>query len=66
MATWAEMNPNWKVVNHDDADCLRLVENNYQSYLQLFNSFPKNVERADFFRYLVLYHYGGVYVDIDV
>jgi hypothetical protein len=66
MATWAEMNPNWKVVNHDDADCLRLVENNYPSYLQLFNSFPKNVERADFFRYLVLYHYGGVYVDIDV
>ena len=66
MATWEELNPNWKVVNHDDADCLRLVENNYPSYLQLFNSFPKNVERADFFRYLVLYHYGGVYVDIDV
>ena len=28
-------------------------------------SLPKNVERADFFRYMVILKYGGVYSDID-
>jgi hypothetical protein len=66
MSTWADLNPNWRIMYHEDLDCLRLVETHYSEFLQLFDSFPKNVERADFFRYLVLYHYGGVYVDIDV
>ena len=28
-------------------------------------SLPKNVERADFFRYMVILKHGGVYADID-
>ncbi len=66
MSTWANLNPNWEIMYHEDVDCLRLVETHYSSFLHLFKSFPKNVEQADFFRYLILYHYGGVYVDIDV
>ncbi|KAG1680918.1 hypothetical protein FOA52_009877 [Chlamydomonas sp. UWO 241] len=27
---------------------------------------PNNVERADFFRYMVVLRYGGVYADVDV
>jgi len=66
MKTWVNLNPDWEIMYHEDADCLRLVEKHYPSYLQLFKTLPRNVERADFFRYLVLHHYGGVYVDVDV
>jgi mannosyltransferase OCH1-like enzyme len=27
--------------------------------------YPKDVERSDFFRYLIVLHTGGVYADID-
>jgi len=33
----------------------------YEAYLSL----PKDVERADFFRYMVVLRHGGVYADID-
>ena len=31
----------------------------------LCRSLPKNVERADFFRYMVILKHGGVYADMD-
>jgi mannosyltransferase OCH1-like enzyme len=35
-------------------------------YLQAYLDLPKAVERADFFRYLVVLRYGGLYADTDV
>ena len=35
-------------------------------YLQAYLEFQKAVERADFFRYLVVLRYGGLYADTDV
>lgn len=35
-------------------------------YLQAYQDLPKAVERADFFRYLVVLRYGGLYADTDV
>ena len=31
-----------------------------------YNSYPLDVLRADFFRYLILWYYGGYYADLDV
>jgi mannosyltransferase OCH1-like enzyme len=31
----------------------------------MIRNFPKGVMKADFWRYAVLYFYGGVYTDID-
>lgn len=35
-------------------------------YLQAYLDLPKAVERADFFRYLIVLRYGGLYADTDV
>jgi mannosyltransferase OCH1-like enzyme len=35
-------------------------------YLQVYKDLPKAVERADFFRYLVILRHGGMYADSDV
>lgn len=63
--TWKKKNPTFKYCFYDDADCLQFVKDNYPSYLDAYLAFPKPVERADFFRYLIVYHYGGVYADLD-
>lgn len=65
MNTWTAMNPGWVVKFYDDNQCLELVRKEFPEYLEAYLSLPKNVERADFFRYLVVLRYGGVYADVD-
>ena len=33
--------------------------------IELFNEYPINDRKADFFRFFALYTIGGIYVDVD-
>ncbi|KAH7246771.1 nucleotide-diphospho-sugar transferase [Fusarium tricinctum] len=37
----------------------------YHWFLETWDTFPFNIQRADAIRYFVLYHYGGIYLDMD-
>lgn len=63
--TWVRLNPGWEVKLWDDARCKEFVKKEFPEYLAAYSGLAKNVERADFFRYLVVLRYGGVYADID-
>jgi hypothetical protein len=63
--TWARLNPGWEVRFWDDAACRDFVRNEFPEYFAAYMGLPKHVERADFFRYLVVLRHGGVYADID-
>eukprot|EP00892_Ulva_mutabilis_P010532 jgi/Ulvmu1/7851/UM004_0082.1 len=63
--TWMRLNPAWEVRLWDDAHCKEFVRQEFPEYLAAYNGLAKNVERADFFRYLVVLRFGGVYADID-
>jgi len=65
VASWKERNPSWQYVFYNDTDCLEFVQKEFPHYLEAYQSLPKNVERSDFFRYLVVLRYGGVYADLD-
>ena len=65
-ATWATQNPTWEMKLWDDAECALFVATEFPEYLAAYAALPHNVERADFFRYMVVLRYGGVYADIDV
>ena len=65
MRTWAEKNPGWKIRFYNDAECYKFVEREFPEYYDAYVSLPKDVERSDFFRYLIVLHTGGVYADID-
>ena len=65
MRTWAEKNPGWKTRFYNDAECYKFVEREFPEYHDAYVSLPKDVERSDFFRYLIVLHTGGVYADID-
>ena len=47
-------------------DCLQLLKTHYPKYLQLWEDFTQPVMKCDFIRYIILYHHGGIYMDMDV
>lgn len=51
---------------YSDDDSLAFVRDEFPEYLEAYQALPANVQRADYFRYLALLRYGGVYVDTDV
>ena len=65
MRTWAEKNPGWKTRFYNDAECYKFVEREFPEYYDAYVSLPKDVERSDFFRYLIVLHTGGGDADID-
>ena len=65
MSTWTERNPTWRARFYDDAACVAFVRSEFPEYYDAYVSLPKDVERSDFFRYLVLLRHGGVYADVD-
>ena len=61
-----KLNPDFKFHIYTDDQLLDFVKSNYDS--EIFNAFEKlkhPVARADMWRYLILFKYGGVYLDID-
>jgi len=47
-------------------DIMEFVRQYYPPYFPKFVRFPHMIQRIDFFRYLAVYHYGGLYLDLDV
>jgi autotransporter strand-loop-strand O-heptosyltransferase len=61
------MNPEYEYRFYDDDDCYEFIKENYDvETLELYSSINSSYgsAKADFFRYLVMYKVGGVYLDI--
>ena len=41
------------------------IAREYSWFLPIYDSYTDNIKRADAIRYFLLYHFGGVYVDLD-
>ena len=48
------------------SDCENLLNEFYPEYIQLWQDFRYDIQRADFIRYLILHKFGGFYLDLDV
>jgi mannosyltransferase OCH1-like enzyme len=62
-----KLNPTWNHILYDDDDIERYICKNYPPYiLQIYNRINPSygAAKADFFRYLLMYKEGGVYLDI--
>ncbi len=42
------------------------IQNNYSNYWDLYNNYNVFIQKLDIARYLILYHYGGCYMDMDM
>ncbi len=63
--TWVRLHPEWHHRFWSDPDAESFVRRHYPKLLPLYEAYPMPVQRADMFRYLILYHFGGVYADVD-
>lgn len=59
-----ERNPGYELFYFDNADCEQLIKEEWgQEYLDIYNILIPTAYKADFFRYLLLYNYGGIWGD---
>lgn len=71
--SFVDKNKYWDFKNYVSSDRLAFLTENREEFfkllgfdvVELYNSFEKNVERADFFRYCIIYLNGGLYSDSD-
>lgn len=60
--SWKKLNPDYTVESYNDKRCEKFVMEHYPQYEFVYNHL-KSVRRFDFVRYLIVYHYGGIYAD---
>lgn len=63
--SWKLKNPNYKYMFWTDSDIDSFIDRCYPQYNDLLKVIKYGIQKADIFRILALYHYGGIYVDID-
>jgi mannosyltransferase OCH1-like enzyme len=59
-------NRDWQEIVWDAATVLQLAQEDFPWVLPAYLAYPKLVQRSDIARYMILYKYGGVYLDADV
>jgi hypothetical protein len=60
------LHPDWEYRYFDDEEIRGFVAAEFPQYRQVFEQFPRTIQRIDFFRYLAVYRLGGFYFDLDV
>ena len=60
---YLELVPNAKGITFIDDTMVKQI---VPHYFPLYNEFNYFIEKLDFFRYVVLWEYGGIYADMDV
>ncbi|CED85464.1 Glycosyltransferase, DXD sugar-binding motif [Phaffia rhodozyma] len=58
--------PNYTYHLWTDSASRAFIVAHYPSFLATFDSYQYPIQRADAIRYFVLYHFGGIYMDLDV
>lgn len=63
--SWRKEHPTWKYCLWDHEAIQKFLSDNCSKFIPIYKSFPYNKQRWELLRYLILYHIGGLYVDMD-
>lgn len=63
--TLRDNHSNWKYKLWDDKSCLNLIKTYYPWFLETYNGYKYPIQKADAIRPFILYHEGGIYLDMD-
>lgn len=61
-----KLNPYCNYLFFDETDVEPFFTKHYPEYYSTYKRLPLFIQKMDFFRYLIMYHYGGFYFDMDV
>lgn len=60
------LNPKCNYLFFTDSDIDIFIRSKFPQYYVYFKTLPYVIQKIDFFRYLAIYYYGGVYLDLDI
>lgn len=63
--SWIDLNPEYTYQFFNDDDIRDFIRSTYPDFLEAFERIKYGASKADLWRYLILYEFGGVYADID-
>jgi len=66
MDTWKKFHPDYEHKLWDKKTSRNFIKEHYAWFLPVYDSYWYAIQRADAIRYFFLYHYGGLYSDIDL
>ena len=56
----------YNLFRFSDDECIEVILKSYVEYFETFVKLPFGVMKSDFCRYLMIHHFGGIYIDSDV
>jgi hypothetical protein len=62
--SWRNLNTGWEYIYHNREERADFVLTHYPHLYDSFSKYPGMLQ-ADVWRYCIVYHYGGVYADMD-
>ena len=63
--SWKEKMPDWEYRFWNKQRIYEFIESTCPDFLPLYNDYPLKIQRWDAIRYYILFHIGGLYVDLD-
>lgn len=63
--TWKKHNPEWNYLLWNAEKMNFFIKEHFPYYWETYSNFKYAVQRWDAIRYMLLYVYGGIYVDLD-
>ena len=66
MRTWSENHPEWEYWFWTQDDVRLFLSRFYPDFLPEYESYEKDIYRANAMRFYIMYHFGGVYADLDL
>ncbi|KAL7533859.1 hypothetical protein ACHAWF_004643 [Thalassiosira exigua] len=57
---------NWTTILWTDETIRGFLAQNFPSFLPEYDAYRYDIQRADAARYFILFHFGGVYMDLDI
>lgn len=61
-----EDHPSWNIRLYNEDDASLILKSYLPEYVESYNRFTHNVQKADFLRIALVYLYGGFYMDLDM
>ena len=64
--SWKRHNKNYDVIIWDESKLKKFIKESYKNEWKNLQKYKYMIQKIDYCKYLVLYFYGGVYIDIDI
>ena len=64
--SWVKVHPGWEFWFWTPDEVRLLLKLHYPEYLEQYNALKLNLYRANAMRFFIMYHFGGVYADLDL